>query len=101
MSTDGGGRPGSRLASGRAGPTVALRSPRNCERALRVSGWSCNVHAPDREGVERKMIRQKIRQPDFELFQISKNTSIIFRKLQNNGAGEAVAILFVFIAYCF
>jgi hypothetical protein len=52
--------------------------------------------------VERKIQNeQKIRQPDFSIFQISNNTHKIQQTSQNNSAGEAGAIIFVVITSYF
>jgi hypothetical protein len=55
---------------------------------------------PDREGVERKnQNTQKIRQPGFEIFQISKNTTIIHNKHENNSTGFAGTIILRIVMY--
>jgi hypothetical protein len=62
----------------------------------RGRGRGCNVHAPDREGVERKMQnRQTIHQPCFHAFQMSNNNKIIHQASQNNKPGEAGAFMMV------
>jgi hypothetical protein len=50
--------------------------------------------APNREGMEHKIEnRQHMRQPDFQICQISKNTTIICKNNENNSAGFAGAII--------